>query len=51
MARYTPLENTGRQYLVNLRVQEAVYRSHAEGRRIALDAFDPTRPTTEEMHS
>jgi predicted dehydrogenase len=33
-----PLENAGRQYLVNLRVQEAVYRSHAEGRRIALDA-------------
>jgi predicted dehydrogenase len=45
-----PLENTGRQYLVNLRVQEAVYRSHAEGRRIALDAFDPTRTTTEERH-
>jgi len=44
------VENSARQYLVNLRVQEAVYRSHAEGRRIALDAFDPTRTTTEERH-
>jgi predicted dehydrogenase len=33
-----PLENSGREYLANLRVQEAVYRSHAEGRRIALSA-------------
>jgi predicted dehydrogenase len=31
-----PLENTGRDYLANLRVEEAVYRSAAEGRRIAL---------------
>jgi predicted dehydrogenase len=31
-----PLENTGRDYLANLRVQEAVYRSAGEGRRIAL---------------
>jgi predicted dehydrogenase len=37
----TPLENTARDYLANLRVQEAVYRSAAEGRRIALDSFDP----------
>ena len=29
-----PLENRGRDYLANLRVQEAVYRSSAEGRRI-----------------
>jgi predicted dehydrogenase len=45
-----PLENPGREYLANLRVQEAVYRSHAEGRRIDLDRFDPTRPATEEQH-
>jgi predicted dehydrogenase len=37
-----PLENTAREYLVNLRIQEAVYRSHLEGRRIELAAFDPT---------
>jgi D-apiose dehydrogenase len=43
-----PLENAARDYLVNLRVQEAVYRSHAEGRRIALDAFDPLLPPKEE---
>ena len=30
------LENTGKAYLTNLRIQEAVYRSSAEGRRIAL---------------
>jgi predicted dehydrogenase len=31
-------ENSGQAYLTNLRVQEAVYRSSAEGRRIALEA-------------
>ena len=31
-----PLENTARDYLANLRVQEAVYRSRGEGRRIEL---------------
>jgi predicted dehydrogenase len=36
-----PLENTARAYLANLRVQEAVYRSHLEGRRISLAGFDP----------
>ena len=35
------IENTARDYLVNLKVQEAVYRSHADGRRIELDRFDP----------
>jgi hypothetical protein len=29
-------------YAVNLRIQEAVYRSHLEGRRIGAAAFDPT---------
>jgi predicted dehydrogenase len=37
----TPVENTAREYLANLKVQEAVYRSHADGRRIALQGFDP----------
>jgi predicted dehydrogenase len=35
-----PVENTAREYLANLAVQEAVYRSHAEGRRIVMDEFD-----------
>lgn len=33
-----PPENDGRAYLANLAVEEAIYRSAAEGRRIALDA-------------
>ena len=36
-----PVENTARDYLVNLRVQEAAYESHATGRRIALSGYDP----------
>jgi predicted dehydrogenase len=35
-----PFENTAREYLVNLQVQEAVYRSNADGRRIELAEFD-----------
>ena len=35
-----PLENGARDYLANLHVQAAVYRSHAEGRRIALAGFE-----------
>lgn len=35
------VENSARQYLTNLKVQEAVYRAHADGRRIELDSFDP----------
>lgn len=33
----TPLENSGRDYLANLRVQEAIYLSNAQGRRIELE--------------
>ena len=36
LAEGAPPENTGRAYLANLRVEEAVYRSHAEGRRVEL---------------
>jgi predicted dehydrogenase len=36
-----PLENSGREYLANLAVQEAVYASAAQGRRIALGDFVP----------
>jgi D-apiose dehydrogenase len=39
-----PVENTARDYLANLRVQEAAYESHASGRRIALDGYEP-QPT------
>ncbi len=41
---HTGLENTARDYLVNLRVQEAVYRSAANGRRIAIKDFNPLQP-------
>jgi predicted dehydrogenase len=33
----SPLENSGQDYLANLRVQEAVYRSSEQGRRIEID--------------
>jgi predicted dehydrogenase len=36
-----PVENAARDYLANLRVQEAVYVSHREGRRVALAGFVP----------
>ncbi|CAG0977377.1 D-apiose dehydrogenase [Gammaproteobacteria bacterium] len=36
-----PVENTARDYLANLRVQEAAYASHATGQRIALAGYDP----------
>lgn len=36
-----PIENTAREYLTNIKIQEAVYRSHKEGRRIELAEFDP----------
>jgi D-apiose dehydrogenase len=39
-----PIENSARQYLANLRVQEAIYLSHASGRRIGLEGFDPSNP-------
>ncbi len=38
------LENTARTYLENLRIQEAVYASAANGRRITLSTFDPLQP-------
>ncbi|MCI4430702.1 MAG: Gfo/Idh/MocA family oxidoreductase [Burkholderiales bacterium] len=40
----TPLENTAREYLTNLRVQAAVYHSAAVHRRIVLARFDPLQP-------
>ena len=37
----SPLENTGRAYLRNLVIQEAIYRSHSEGRTIILPNVVP----------
>ena len=44
LMRGAPLENAGRDYLVNLRIQDAVYRSHDEGRRIAHPGQAPPAP-------
>ncbi len=41
MTEGTPLENSGRDYLANLCVQEAVYQSDASGRRVSMAGFDP----------
>jgi predicted dehydrogenase len=41
LSRSRTPENTARAYLQNLRVQEAVYASHATGRRIEIAQFDP----------
>ena len=39
-----PLENGARDYLRNLVIQEAVYASHASGRRVVIDEFVPPSP-------
>jgi len=36
-----PLENSGADYLANMLIQEAVYASHAQGRRIELASYTP----------
>lgn len=36
-----PLENGARDYLANLRVQAAIYRSHATGSRVVMADFQP----------
>jgi predicted dehydrogenase len=45
LAHGTALENDAASYLTNLAVQAAVYQSHATGRRVVLDRFDPDTPT------
>ena len=37
-----PIENTARDYLQNLRIQEAIYASNDTGRRIEMKSFEPT---------
>ena len=39
-----PLENGARDYLVNLRVQAAIYHSDASGQRVPMATFDPHHP-------
>jgi D-apiose dehydrogenase len=36
-----PLENAAHDYLPNLRVQAAIYHSHATGTRVSMDHFQP----------
>jgi D-apiose dehydrogenase len=38
------LENRARDYLKNLHVQAAIYRSNAEGRRVVMAHFNPHQP-------
>jgi D-apiose dehydrogenase len=40
LLKKTPLENSGRDYLVNMKLLEAVYASHAGGRRIELATWE-----------
>jgi D-apiose dehydrogenase len=44
LAQGTPLENDAQSYLANLAVQAAAYHSHATGRRVVMDRFDPDTP-------
>jgi D-apiose dehydrogenase len=41
LAHQTRIENTAQDYLQNLLIQEAVYASHASGRRVEMAAFTP----------
>jgi D-apiose dehydrogenase len=43
-------ENTARQYLRNLQIQEAVYASHVQGRRIEIDSFVPPATPQNPFH-
>jgi predicted dehydrogenase len=36
-----PLENAAADYLPNMKILEAAYASHAEGRRVEIGAFEP----------
>ena len=41
MFRSSPLVNRGRDYLANMTIEEAIYRSHDQGRRIELPQRAP----------
>ena len=51
MLQAAPLENTARAYLANLKVQEAVYRSHVDGKRIEIAGFDPEADPVRQIFS
>ena len=36
LRRGTPIENTGRDYLRNIEIEDAIYRAHETGRRVEL---------------
>jgi predicted dehydrogenase len=40
LLRQSPLENSASDYLANMKLLEAVYASHAEGRRIELTTWE-----------
>jgi D-apiose dehydrogenase len=40
LTTHSPIENTARDYLENLRIQEAVYASNESGRRISMADFE-----------
>jgi predicted dehydrogenase len=44
LAHGSPLENGADDYLANLRVQDAIYHSHAHGIRVVLDRVDHAKP-------
>jgi predicted dehydrogenase len=50
LAHGAPLENAAHDYLANLRVQEAAYVSHREGRRVALSGFVPPAGVESQPH-
>ncbi|MBM3572449.1 MAG: Gfo/Idh/MocA family oxidoreductase [Alphaproteobacteria bacterium] len=35
------VENMARDYLINVKIQEAIYRAHQDGRRVEIAGFDP----------
>jgi D-apiose dehydrogenase len=49
LSTHQTIENTARDYLRNLLIQEAVYASHASGQRIILNTFSPPLTHPQEM--
>lgn len=47
----TPLENDARSYLEVLRIQEAIYFSHASGCRVRMASFQPQHPAKNDQET